>query len=105
MATKVKSYRINITDDVQKWDVIVIDDNWWMTTQHLWTSASLDIWTTEGKIPILWENWKLPDSTISSDAMQKSVYDLNCKQLDVYDYRNFPYSYASFCVTNSFEIV
>jgi len=87
--TKVRTYRIDIDENAQQWDAIVIGTCGWMTSQHLGTAASLDAWTCAGNVPILDANWRLPDSTVSSDVMKKSVYDLNCKQADVYDYRNF----------------
>ena len=89
MTTKVKSCRINITDEPLEWDALVIWANWSIVTTHLWTVSSLDAGTEEWTVPVLWENWRLPDSTMSSDVMKKSVYDLDCKQADVYDYRNF----------------
>ena len=88
MATKVRTYRIDVDANAQKWDAIVIDENWWMTSQHLWTAASLDTWTCEGNIPVIGENWELPDSTIPSNAMKKSVYDPNNKNADAFDYCN-----------------
>ena len=88
MATRVRTYRIDVDANAQKWDAIVIDENWWMTSQHLWTAASLDTWTCEGNIPVIDENWQLPDTTIPSGAMKKSVYDPNNKNADAFNYNN-----------------
>ena len=87
--TKVRTYRIDIDENAQQWDAIVIGTNGWMTSKHLGTAASLDAGACAGNVPILDTCWKLPDSTIQSDAMKASVYDTCNKQLDVYDYRNF----------------
>lgn len=87
--TKVRTYRIDIDENAQQWDAIVIGTNGWMTSQHLGTAASLDAGVCAGNVPILDNNWKLPDSTIQAWAMKACVYDLCGKQLDVYDYRNF----------------
>lgn len=88
MATKVKSYRINITDEPLEWDALVIWEDWWIVTNHLWTVSSLDVGTTEWTIPVLLEDWKLPDSTSPSSTMKKCIYDPNNKEADVYDYCN-----------------
>jgi len=88
MATKVRTYRIDV-NSANVWDAIVVWENWAMTAQHLWTAASKDAWISAGNVPVLNNEWKLPDSTISDDAMKKSIYDPNGKQGNVYDYRNF----------------
>lgn len=88
MATKVKSYRINITDEIQEWDAIVIWQEWWMVSKHFGTAWWYDVWTTEWTIPVLDENWQIPDSSVPASVMLKSTYDPNNKQADVYNYNN-----------------
>ena len=88
MATKVRTYRIDIDANANVWDAIVIGEDWWMTAQHLWTSASKDVWTSAWNVPVLNEDWMLPDSTIPSGWMKKSVYDPNNKEADAFDYNN-----------------
>jgi len=93
MATKVKSYRINITDEPQEWDALVIWENWWIVTNHLWTVSSLDAGTVEWTVPVLWENWQLSTNIMPSSVMKKCVYDphpeLHEQWNDVFDYDNF----------------
>ena len=88
MATKVRTYRIDIDANANVWDAIVIGEDWWMTAQHLWTAASKDAWTSAWNVPVLNEDWMLPDSTIPSGWMKKSVYDPNNKEADAFDYNN-----------------
>ena len=88
MSTKVKSFRINITDDVQEWDAIVIWQDWWLLSCHLGTVSNYDVGTTEWTIPVLWEDWKLSADTMPAGLMDKCTYDPNNKQADVFDYCN-----------------
>lgn len=87
--TKVRSYRIDVDECAREWDAVVIGTCWWMTSQHLGTVASLDTWTSSGNVPVLDVNWELPDSTISSGAMKKCVYDQCWVNWDAFDYCNF----------------
>ncbi len=87
--TKVRTYRIDVDDNARVWDAIVIANDWCMTSQHLWTAASLDNGTNPWNVPILDNNWKLPNSSMPSSVMKVCVYDPNWKWADVYDYCNF----------------
>ena len=88
MATKVKSYRINITDNPQQWDAIVIWSNWDMISQHLGTVASCDIGTNAWDIPVLDDNWQLSIDVFSGVVLDKQTYDPNNKHTNVFDYCN-----------------
>ena len=88
MTTKLKNYRINITDDAQPGDALVVWENDGFVTWHMGTSASCDIWTSCWNIPVLDENWKIPSASIPSAVMKKDIYDPNNKNADVFDYCN-----------------
>ena len=88
MATKVKSYRINITDNPQEWDAIVVWNNWDMISQHLGTVASCDVGTCAWNVPVLDSCWQLPVDTFSGIVLDKETYDPNNKHADAFDYCN-----------------
>lgn len=89
MTTKLKNYRINITDDAQPGDALVVWESDGFVTCHMGTSAGCDIWTSCWNVPVLDENWKIPSASIPSVVMRKEVYDQCCCNADAFNYENF----------------
>ena len=89
MTTKLKNYRINITDDAQPGDALVVWESDGFVTCHMGTSAGCDIWTSCWNVPVLDENWKIPSASIPSVVMKKEVYDQCCCNADAFNYENF----------------